>query len=42
MRIAALCFALSTLLLCGCGGGEISGTEAAGVGANEPDRPIAD
>jgi hypothetical protein len=41
MRIAALCFALSTLLLCGCGG-EISGTEPAGVGANEPDRPIAD
>jgi len=42
MRIAAFCIVLSTLLFCGCGGGEISDPEPAGIGVTEPDRPIAD
>jgi hypothetical protein len=40
MRTAALCF--STLLLCGCGGGEVAGANCAGIDVTEPDRPIAD
>ncbi|HUJ37686.1 MAG TPA: hypothetical protein VLW88_08410 [Hyphomicrobium sp.] len=42
MRMAALCVVLSTLLLAGCAGGEVSDIEPAGVGAEEPDHPAAD
>ncbi len=42
MRIAAVCIPLSTLLLCGCGGGELSGANCAGIDLTEPDRPVAD
>jgi hypothetical protein len=42
MRIAAFCIALSSLLLCGCAGGEVSGADRAGIDVTEPDRPIAD
>ena len=43
MRIAAVVFALlAQLLLAGCGGGEVTTVEPAGIGATEPDRPVAD
>ena len=39
MRLAALCVALSAVLLAGCGG-EVSGAEPAGVGVT--DGPMGD
>ena len=42
MRVVAFCVALSTLFVCGCGGGELSSAEPAGIGATEPDRPVGD